>query len=152
MSETYIETVIRQTAEQHGLTPEDLLQTRAKRSVVLARDEAIKRVRAETQLSMPTIAKIFGVTTSSVWDALRSERGKKREKIDNADEKIVEMWPDHDLHEIAAVVNMSAEGVRSAGKRLGLGRPFRHVTTPHAGHRAFTERCAEILRQHGVLL
>lgn len=153
MSETYIETVIRQTAEKYGLTPEDLVASRRKRSTVIIRDEAIRRIRAETQLSMPTIAKAFGITTSSVWDALQAERSLKRgEKLENSDETIAALWATHDLHEIAAVVHMSAEGVRAAGKRLELGRPFRHLQNPYGGHRAFTEKCREILNRHGVML
>lgn len=147
MTETYIEQIIRETAEKYDMTPAELIAARGRPTLTIIRDEAIKRIRAETQLTLPTIGKIFGITASAAWDALRSER---RKQIPNAYKKIAELWPDHDLHEIAAVVGMSAEGVRSAGKRLGLGRPFRHVKVPHGGHRAFTPRCAEILRQHGI--
>lgn len=149
MNETYVEQIIREVAEKHGLTPADLLQAKRKYSVTIIRDEAIKRIRAETQLTLPTIGKMFGISASSAWDALRSE---KRKQIPNAEEKIVELWPDHDLHEIAAVVGMSAEGVRSVGRRKGLGRPFRHKENPYGGHRPFTEKCREILHRHGVML
>lgn len=149
MSETYIEQIIRETAEKYQMTPADLVAIRGIPSMTPIRDEAIKRIRNETQLSLPTIAKIFGLNVSSVWDAVHST---PRVKTINADAKIAELWPDHDLHEIAVLVSMSAEGVRAVGRRLGLGRPFRHVKVPHSGHRAFTPRCAEILREHGIEL
>jgi hypothetical protein len=148
-AKTHAEKVIRETAEKYAVTPGELMSARRKRSVTFIRDTAIKRIRAETPMSLPDIGKLFGMNVSSVWGALRSEY---IERPIDAEQRIAELWPDHDLYEIAAVIGMSAEGVRAVGKRMGLGRPFRKVKSIYEGHRAFTPRCAEILRQHGVML
>lgn len=56
-----IKSIIAETAEKHGVRPEDIIGTTIKASVVAARHEAMWRARRErTDLSLPALGKLFG--------------------------------------------------------------------------------------------
>jgi DNA-binding CsgD family transcriptional regulator len=147
MSENIVDRIIAEEAEKAALEPHHLLNAGRKYQHVTARDAAIKRIRCETPLSLPAIGRIFGVAHSTVAYALKNTR--KAKPIDS-DQVITEMWGTHTMQEIAIEIGFAVESVRCAGKRLNLGPPpQRRRTPPDKGHRPFTPRCGEILRQHG---
>ena len=63
--------VVALAAEDHGVTPEDILGTRRKRAITRARWTAVGMVYiARPDLSLPTIARLFGLDHTSVLYAL----------------------------------------------------------------------------------
>ena len=125
-----VDVILAEEAERAGLKPEDLICSNRNRRRTLARDTAIKRIRAETPLSLPAIGRLFGLSHSSVWVALRNEH---RDRVVDPDEVITRMWKTNTTFEIATEVGYTSETVRKAGHRLGLG-PDRKSTRLNSSH------------------
>lgn len=141
--------IVAEVAKDAGLEPADLLRSNRNHRRTVARDAALRRIREETKMSLPEMGRMFGLTQSSVWTALRAEH---RDKVADPEGAIREMWGKHTIQEIATAIGRTPETVRKKALAMKLGRAFRRVRLVTDGHRAFTPRCGEILRQHGVPL
>lgn len=141
--------IIRDECEKHGVDPHEMLK-RAFRShnMSLARVAAMRRVRQETKMSMPKIASLFNVAAVTVWNAMKDVPSKQLMR----DEKIIALWNTMSLQDISRQTGLKATTVRAAANRLGLPPLTYQIPTEEGGHRAFTPRCAEILREHGIFL
>ena len=53
-------TIVREVADKHGLTPDELLRPSAKHKIAHPRQEAMFRARHETPLSLPEIGRRLG--------------------------------------------------------------------------------------------
>lgn len=139
---------IREECEILGVDPAVMLsRTVRSNKISVARAASIKRVRKEMEMSIPAIARLFGLATATVWTALRNEP----RRLDLRDAQIIELWNTMSIMEVAIAVGLTEKGLREARKRLGLP-PYQPPAYDRHNHRAFTPRCAEILRQHGVFL
>ena len=65
-------TIVREVAQKHGLSPLDLSGPRRLAPVVVARQEAMWRMRRETRLSFPQIGRIVGRDHSTVIYGIRA--------------------------------------------------------------------------------
>lgn len=63
--------IIVEVARKHGILTEDIFSPSRSKSLVLARHEAMRRARQETQCSYPELARIFRRDTSSIVHACR---------------------------------------------------------------------------------
>lgn len=63
--------IIRSVAIAHGLATHDIIGFSRERSIVVARHEAMAKVRADRQLSYPAIGRIFHRTHDTVLRGIR---------------------------------------------------------------------------------
>jgi len=79
-SKSRITAILRDTAEKHGLTEMELMTKNRKSKFVVARQEAIYRIRHEVKKSMTEIARIFDKDHTTILHAL--EKHSERIKAD----------------------------------------------------------------------
>lgn len=71
-----LQAIVADVANKHGLTPANIYGWSKKARIVRAREESIRRMKAEFDMSNRAIARFFGMDASSVWAVFN--RPKKR--------------------------------------------------------------------------
>jgi chromosomal replication initiator protein len=72
--------IIREVAEDHGLTVSDLLSQSKRRKYAWPRQEAMLRMREETELSYPQIARLLRRKDhTTIWHGERAARQRIKE-------------------------------------------------------------------------
>lgn len=77
MTKRWPRQVIREVAEAHGLSIEDLVGPSRKHAHIRARWEAMRRIKEEFDLSLPRIGRFFNKDHTTVLNALRGGASKR---------------------------------------------------------------------------
>ena len=71
--------IIKEVAQKHDLEPYDVLGKDKCRHMAWARHEAFDRIRKETHMSLPAIARIFDMDHTSVLYGIWAHRKRKEQ-------------------------------------------------------------------------
>ena len=75
--------IISQVAEKHGLMMRDILSKSRKRHIAWPRHEAFDRLRKETKMSLPAIARIWDMDHTTILYGIWAHRQRKEQgKVD----------------------------------------------------------------------